>query len=485
MKPFLLFISTLFVTTVWAQERKVELREAIKLAQSNSPDFQALVNTTQAKYWRFRNYKAGFLPGLNLNLTPRFANSINRITNDLGEDIFVDQNQSIVDGGLSITQQVLYTGGTLSINSQLQRIDRFGDNSSTSYSVIPFSISYFQNSVFYNPFRWEKKIEPLLYEESKRDFIEKMEDISIATCRRYFDLLKAQEQLGIAQRNLAIQDTLLQIAKGRFEIGKIAENDLLQMELRHLNSQNEVTTNKISFKRASQNLARFLNLDTEDITLSIPQKLVEFKVSVDKALEEAYDNRKAVIEFRRRRMEMERELAEAKGNNRVRLSVNANFGINGQSEDYNTLFQDFDQQQNLNISLGIPIFDWGVSKSRRKMAEADLDLVDTNIKQEKQAFEQEIYLHTLNWSSQREFLATAEKAKEIALRRYNITTKRYVLGKITITDLNLAQQEKDRAILQYLNSLENFWSDYYLLRKLTLFDFIEDKKISVEELIFD
>ena len=300
-----------------------------------------------------------------------------------------------------------------------------------------------------------------------------------------FGLLTAQMRLKNSQNNLATQDTLLQIAKGRFEIGKIAENELLQMELGHLNSKNEVTTNTISLKRTSQNLARYLELETEDIELFIPEKLVDFDVSVETALDEATHNRKSVIEFRRRRLEAERNLAEIKGTNRLEINVNANFGLNKRAEDYDALFQDYDRQQNVSVSLGIPIFDWGVSKSRRKMGEADLGLVETNIEQEQQAFEQEIYLHILNWSSKRDFLATSEKAKEIAIKRYQITKERYILGKITITDLNLAQQEKDKAELEYLNSLQNFWTDYYTLRKLTLYDFINDKKIEAENIIID
>jgi outer membrane protein TolC len=312
-----------------------------------------------------------------------------------------------------------------------------------------------------------------------------MEDISLSSCLRYFGLLTAQMRLKNSQNNLATQDTLLQIAKGRFEIGKIAENELLQMELGHLNSKNEVTSNTISLKRTSQNLARYLELETEDIELFIPEKLVDFEVSVQTALDEATNNRKSVIEFRRRRLEAERNLAEIKGTNRLEINVNANFGLNKRADDYDALFQDFDRQQNVSVSLGIPIFDWGVSKSRRKMGEADLGLVETNIEQEQQAFEQEIYLHILNWSSKRDFLATSEKAKEIAIKRYQITKERYILGKITITDLNLAQQEKDKAELDYLNSLQNFWTDYYTLRKLTLYDFINDKKIEAEKIVFD
>ncbi|AXP79127.1 Outer membrane efflux protein [Mariniflexile rhizosphaerae] len=486
MKKTLLVLILVFPCLTFSQSKKITLSEAINLAQKQSPDYKTTLNRNQSNYWRFRNYKASFLPQLRFNATlPEYNKAVRRITNDAGQDVFVNQDQLLLEGGLSIAQNIPYTGGTLSLNSNLERIELFGLDDNIGYSVVPFSIRYFQNSLFYNPFKWDKKIEPLIYEESRRDFIEKMEDISVTTCQRYFQLLKAQMQLEIAKVNLSNQDTLYQISQGRFKIGKIAENELLQVELTLLNSRNIVTTNTIELKRTSQNLARYLELETENIQLDVPDKLPLFEVDIDKALEEAQSNRKTVIEFRRKRLEAEKELAFQKGNNRVRLGVAANFGISQNGDDFDNLFNNFNKQQNVSVSLSIPVFDWGVSKSRRKMAEADLDLTNNNIDQEKQAFEQEIYLHVLNWSNQRDFLATAEKAKEIAIRRYDISQKRYVLDKITITDLNIALQEKDKAVLQYLNSLEKFWQDYYILRQLTLYDFINDKKLEVDTILFD
>lgn len=486
MKKTLLVLILIFPCLTFSQSKKITLSEAISLAQKQSPDYKTTLNRNQSNYWRFRNYKASFLPQLRFNATlPEYNKAVRRITNDAGQDVFVNQDQLLLEGGLSIAQNIPYTGGTLSLNSNLERIELFGLDDNIGYSVVPFSIRYFQNSLFYNPFKWDKKIEPLIYEESRRDFIEKMEDISVTTCQRYFQLLKAQMQLEIAKVNLSNQDTLYQISQGRFKIGKMAENELLQVELTLLNSRNTVTTNTIELKRTSQNLARYLELETENIQLDVPDKLPLFEVNIDKALEEAQSNRKAVIEFRRKRLEAEKELAFQKGNNRLRLGVAANFGISQNGDDFNNLFNNFNKQQNVSVTVSIPVFDWGVSKSKRKMAEADLDLTNNNIDQEKQAFEQEIYLHVLNWSNQRDFLETAEKAKEIAIKRYDISQKRYVLDKITITDLNIALQEKDKAVLQYLNSLEKFWRDYYILRQLTLYDFINDKKLEVDNILFD
>ena len=484
MKKTLLIFCLLLSYTFYSQ-RQITLEEAIKIAQKNSPDYKALLNQNQISYWRYRNFNASFLPQLRLDATlPQYRNSVNRITLDNGQDDFRRSNLSSVSGTLSLNQNIALTGGTVSLSSQIERVDVFGSNSSTGFSVIPFSINYRQNSLFYNQFKWRKKIEPLLFEESKREFIENMEQISLNTSRRYFALLKAQVQSRIAKSNLSNQDTLFQISKGRFKMGKIAENDLLQIELSVLNSKNNVTTNEINFKRTSQNLSRYLSLDTENILLNIPNELSIFNVTVQKAIEEAKSNRKAIIEFRRKRLQAEQDVAEVKGSNRLQLRLNANFGISQQGPVFNDLFQNFNQQQNVTLSIGMPILDWGVSKSKRKLVEANKDLVITNIEQDKLEFEQEIYLHVLNWQNQRNFLETAKKAQEIAIKRYEITKKRFVLGKITITDLNLALQEKDRSVLSYLNSLEKFWVDYYTLRKLTLYDFIENKKIEVKDIMY-
>lgn len=56
---------------------------------------------------------------------------------------------------------------------------------------------------------------------------------------------------------------------------------------------------------------------------------------------------------------------------------------------------------------------------------------------------------------------------------------------LSLCYLNIALQEQDRSVLSYLNSLEKFWNDYYILRKLTLYDFVKNKKIEVRDIIYD
>ena len=131
----------------FSQSKQITLSEAISKAQKQSPDYKRNLNRNQASYWRFKNYKARFLPQLRLDATlPEFSNSTRRQTNDEGQDVFVNQNQLLLAGGLSLSQNIPYTGGTLYIYSNLEKVDLFGNNNITNYSVIPFSIRSRQRS---------------------------------------------------------------------------------------------------------------------------------------------------------------------------------------------------------------------------------------------------------------------------------------------------------------------------------------------------
>ena len=120
MKKIILLISILIPIVTCGQSQKISLKNAIIIAQKKSPDYKANLNKNEASYWRNKNYFASFLPQFTLNTTiPSYSKSTRRITNDSGQDVFVNQNQSRIDARLSVTQNVPFTGGSLSINSQI------------------------------------------------------------------------------------------------------------------------------------------------------------------------------------------------------------------------------------------------------------------------------------------------------------------------------------------------------------------------------
>ncbi|MEM6844813.1 MAG: TolC family protein, partial [Bacteroidota bacterium] len=64
---------------------------------------------------------------------------------------------------------------------------------------------------------------------------------------------------------------------------------------------------------------------------------------------------------------------------------------------------------------------------------------------------------------------------------YEIAKQRFLIGKITIVELNDALEKKDNARQQYIQSLNDFWEAYYTLRLLTLYDFSRNEPLYVEQ----
>ena len=71
----------------------------------------------------------------------------------------------------------------------------------------------------------------------------------------------------------------------------------------------------------------------------------------------------------------------------------------------------------------------------------------------------------------------AAKADTIANSRYDVTKARFLIGKIDVLDLNVAQSEKDQAKRGYVSALRQYWNYFYTIRQYTLFDFIEEKRL--------
>ena len=464
-------------------QQSLHLKDVISLAQRNSPSFYRAQSRALNSLYAYRYFKSGQLPqlALNFNNSSSLLGETVEVLQPDGKIEYIRRKTSNTSLGLGLRQNVPWTGGSFSVRSDLSRFDVFGDLSSQNYLATPFSINYYQPSIIFNPYRWERMIAPIAYDESKRQYVEDLEVVGLDGASYFFAALSAQVQVKIYQQNVDNTDTLYKISKGRFDLGKIAENELLQIELSLLNARNTLEQSTLQKEMAYQELKRFLNMPKDaDISLAMPDAVPQFEVPLDKAVAEASSNRQSVLEFRRRRLEANRDVAQAKGSNGYEFNLQAQLGQRNNGEKLRQAYAGGEVQQNLTVGVGIPIMDWGRARNRVRQAKANRDLIEIDVQQEERKFEQEVYLQTQQFNIQKRVLSSAAKADTIARLRYEITKQRYLIGKISITDLNLAQQEKDQATQSYITALRSFWNNYYTLRRLTLFDFEKNEKIRYE-----
>ncbi|MCC5944578.1 MAG: TolC family protein [Bernardetiaceae bacterium] len=465
-----------------AQTEKVyTLNEVVAEAQGISPVKLQAENRRENRYWQYRAFQSNYKPQLALQGTaPDFTRSILSIQQPDGSDLFRERSQFNADLNLALSQTVGLTGGEVFVSSQLSRLQTLaGTNQGVSFLSNPISVGFIQPIFGFNNLKWDKKIEPLRYEESQKRYNEDLEQIAIQASSLFFDLLIAQITLDIAETNLSNNDTIYKIGQGRYNLGKIAENELLQLELNVMNSQQQVMQAQLDLETGMLNLRSFLGRkgDTSELVLIEPKEVPDFEINIETAIAQAKDNREKFVEFKRRRLEAERDVARAKGNNGFNANLVGSFGLTQNANRFGDVYANPQDQQSVRIGFTMPILDWGRQKAQIQTALANEDLVKSIVGQEESDFEREVYVKIQNFRILKKQLISSQKADEIAQRRYEIARQRYKIAKISITDLNIALQEKDQAKRSYLNSLRTFWRAYYEIRQLTLYDFEQNQTI--------
>lgn len=473
---FFLFLS--YATQIQAQ-KQLSLKQIIELAKDESPSALLAANNKNNRYWAFRTFQSNYKPQLVLsgNL-PNFNRSINPITLPDGELAFVNQSFAQNNVTLGLRQVISATGGSVWVNSGLQRIDIFGGNRSTSFLATPVFISFEQPLFVFNSLLWDKKIEPLRYEESVKKYSEDIEVLSVRATGLFFDLLLSQISMDLAKKNLANNDTIYRIAQGRYEMGKIAENELLQLELGVMNASQQFSQAQLDFQNNLLSLKNFLGnkANFNEFTLVEPDEIPDFQIDEQVAIEQAKLNRERYISFKRRILESERQVAQARGDNGIDINLSGSVGFTNRAATFGDAYANVQSQQVFNLSLQIPILDWGRQKARIQTALANEEVTKTLVEQDERTFEQEVLQKVRQFRILREQLKVAKRSAEVGQRSYDIAQNRYLISKITINELISILAAKDNAKRQYLSSLRISWTAYYELRQLTLYDF-EKKEV--------
>ena len=476
----LFFISCLIfgVSSAFAQQRiTLDLQQTIALANDSSLEAFRTKNMYLAGYWEYRTYKANRLPSLTLNMTPAQYNRDITKRYDSGQDldIYRSQQSFYAYGNLAVRQNFDLTGGTFYLDTELGYMRSFGGNKYTQFTSVPVRLGYSQSLVGYNPFRWERRIEPLKYEKVKKEYIYNAEQVSEQATTYFFALAMAQAEYDLAQDNALSTDTLYRIGMQRLKIAAISRADLLTLKLDVVNARNTLQNASSALKRAMFSLASFLNMEKNtDIRVSLPGRPQTLTIPVDEALQAAQANNPEFLELRQGVLEAEQTVDKTKKESRFNASV----GFNQVAEKFGEAYKHPMQQEMVSVSVSIPLVDWGVRKGKYNMARNNLNVVRTSARQSEISIEEEVIMTVSDFNVQQALVASAEEALDLAILAYNETRQRFIIGKADINSLTLSLNRQQEAQRNYISALQDYWLNYYKIRKLTLHDFASGFSLS-------
>ncbi len=470
-------VLTLATWSAWSQQRKIDidLNTVIRLAQGEAP--AALIAETRLSnnYWRYQSILADFRPQLSFRATiPDLNRTIDNIIVPDGTEIFINRSLMQSSAGIQMSQRVSRTGGLFYASSNLRRIDIFGQPTGTlsSYLSAPMTFGFQQPLFQFNADKWQRQIEQLNFDIAKKAYAEEREQIAYDAVELFFTLYVSQLNLAEANRLKAYSDSLYDISQGRFEVGRIAETDLLQIELRARNAEAEAANEELNLQAANENLRIFLGIrDNVSFNLFDPETIPQYDIEPQLALAQAKRYRSQTAGFAARLMQAEMNLEEAQRSGGLNVDLSGFFGLSQTGASLGSAYRNPIDNERLTLGLQVPIADWGKQRARREIARSNLELTRQIVEQENITFERQIVLRVQQMDLKRSQHVLAGRAAEVALKRVDIAKNRYQIGKIDVTELNIALNEYDAARRAYIQALWNLWTAHYEIRNLTLYDF--------------
>ena len=424
-------------------------------------------------------YKSLLKPSLTLQANlPNYNKTSTPIIQPDGTIAFQSIRQANSSLSLFASQAITQTGGTLFMNTDLQRFDDLSSEY-TTYNGIPIRLGISQPLFGYNPWKYEKKIQPLLLQEAQKNFNTAVESALSEATELYFDVLIAHQNLEIAKTNERVNEDLLRITEERLLLGKVSKDEKLQLEIELSNAKLGVSqaTNEVERTRATLNTFLGESKETEQVYTE-PNQLSKTNIDYNQLLDSYQKNRPEITAYQRSLAESNQEIARTKANYGFQANINASIGLARGSETPSEIYSDpFDEQQ-FNLSIQVPILDWGKRKSAVAQAQLRQDNLSASYNQQILVLENNINQLGYAFERLQRDIGLFKNIMDKADERFTISNERYVLGNISITNLTLAQREKDQAKRNYINALKSYWVSYYQLRLFTGYDIISQSDIT-------
>ena len=479
MRIPLVFVAAVIATAPRIQAQVLTLQDAIAMAQRQGPAAQMARSARDAARYRNDAFNSRLLPQLFLSGDAAdYNHGINAIPQPDGSMQFIGQSQNQSSFNLGFTQRIPLTGGQISVGEAVSRLDEFGNLNNRSWQTSHI-VSLQQDLFKPRTVVWQERVQSLSASVAERAYLEAREDVAASTADAFFNLYAQEITLANATANVAVNDTLYTLNKGRFEVGKIGENDLLKSELALLRARAAVEDARLARDRAEAALRRTIAYpDGQPMTIAAPDSIPVVDVDPELAVKEALRNSSVMEQGTLDGVQSKQQLNAAKLGNRFNATVRATFGFNQTASAFSDAYQSPLGRQALSLSVNLPMMQWGAGHADVQAATADDRRVATNNRMRTDQLVEEARFSALQLQQAQRNVILAAKADTVSAKQFEVARNRYIIGKISNTDLYNAQADKDNSVVLHVQALRNYWTSFYHLRRVTLYDFVAKREMA-------
>src|SRR5579862_867120 len=277
--------------------------------------------------------------------------------------------------------------------------------------------------------------------------------LAVAVTKNYYAVIVAQRKYASAQQALEQAEKFLTISKEREQGGEVAHSDVIKAELQFSQQKQAYQDAQLAVDNARLALAVMLSSNlNENIAvvddLNSAQDLPPFNDVRAMAEHENPDVRAAMEAFKF----ASADVSSAKGAFLPTITVDTDYGIEANAFAFRSVVSADPKSGPLpnlghfiTASLNLPVWDWGVMRSKLKQAEYKRDLARTELSQTQRQVLGNLYSFYNEAVAARSELETMHHSAELAAESLRLITLRYQAGESTILELVDAQNSLTQA----------------------------------------
>lgn len=468
------------MTGLWSQTQ-ITLEKVVNEWSFHSPSAEKLRLTYENVSLAHKNYLKGFLPSIAFNMNPvSFNHSLRLMQNPTdGSYSYVNDYSNTSNAGLIVQQKIGVTGGVFSVSSNLSVLTEFSTRRN-NFNTTPLALNYSQQLLGgYYTYKKLKKIEQTKILNATRQYCSDMAEIQIKTLNAFLSLFLADITQKLALRNIAISDTLLIAGKALLDNGHFTEYEYKQVELQANNNLYVYETAQKDYQRLLRQLWALLGKREipDSVEVTVPDFTLPLTIEPEVVIRYVRKNTPFALSQEAKRLEAEQALFNAKLSNRFNANINVSYGLNQYAEHFADAYRKPDYSQGVMIGFQIPIFQWGINRNKLQMAKNNYRNTMVELEEAEIGYANDLLDKVSSYNHGVKLYFLSKRSYQLAQEQYEVLSAKFRLGKVSIYEITSVQKELYEAMKRYYSSIQTVWYQFYMLRKITLYDFVLQREL--------
>ena len=357
------------------------------------------------------------------------------------------------EASISGTMSHTITAPQFSIGDQTVKMGK--DKANTATGTLNISLPLFAPAVYRAMSMTKTDIE-LAVEKSRAS----KQDLVNQVTKAYYQLMLTQDSYDVLQKSYKLAEDNYNIVNAKYRQGIVSEFDKITAEVQMrsvkpsvISAGNAVTLSKLQLK--------VLMGITADVDIKIDDSLaayegVVFANQLDNTVHEGLVNNTTMKQLELNRLMLQKNIKSLRTNFMPTLGLGYSYQYQSMNNDsWNVFNYNYGSSSSLVFSLSIPLYKASnftkLKSNRIQMRQLDQNRLDTERKLNMQitSYQDNMSASSEQVSSNKENVMQAEKAVQIAGKRYEV-------GKGTVLELNTSQVQLTEAELTYNQSIYDY-----------------------------